>query len=117
MVILGWLTNHFFLKTIAIEHGINLKPYQPQIELVMGIMGGLFLTMSTGLLDTGRHNPKVHGFCATAFFSFTFFAMVYNTFISWTLQNMTREFNTFVLTVKTIVTGVMICLFFLNFYA
>ena len=77
-------------------------------------MGALFLTMSTGLLDTGKHNPKVHTFCASSFFFWTFIACIYNTILSWLLQKETKEFSEVILILKTVTTILMVVLFILN---
>ena len=60
MIVLGWLTNTFVLRTIALEEGINLNKYHFHIPLIAGSMGGMFLMMSTALIDTGIMNEKAH---------------------------------------------------------
>jgi len=54
LIILGWFTNHFVMRTICLENGINFGKYRPGIPLVFGIMGGLFLTGNTSTIDTGK---------------------------------------------------------------
>jgi hypothetical protein len=56
LLILGWMTNHFFLETVSREQGINLKKYYPQIPLILGIAGGLLLMGNTATIDTGNMN-------------------------------------------------------------
>jgi hypothetical protein len=56
LIILGWMTNHFFLQTFCREHGINLKKYYAQIPLILGIIGGLLLMGNTATIDTGLMN-------------------------------------------------------------
>lgn len=56
LLILGWMTNYFFLQTVSREHGINLKKYYPQIPLILGIAGGLLLMGNTATIDTGTMN-------------------------------------------------------------
>lgn len=81
MVILGWLTNYFYLLTLGREHAFNVRQYYPQVGLVAGIMGGLLLMGNTATIDTGKMNDKWHTFCASNFFIFTLAAQVYNAIV------------------------------------
>lgn len=86
MVILGWLTNHFYLKSICQEAAFRLDSYYPQIPLILGMMGGMLLMGSTANLDTGKRHPKWHTFCASHFFIFTLIALIYNTVVYFLVQ-------------------------------
>ena len=81
------------LKTVSVEHGINLAKYHPQFPLVAGIMGGLFLMVNTATIDTGHMNEHLHEWCASSFFIISFFAQVYNVVIVVDLQNRTQAFS------------------------
>jgi hypothetical protein len=50
---MGWLVNHFYLKTISLEKKLDINSYLPQVSLICGIMGSLFLMGSTANSDTG----------------------------------------------------------------
>ena len=78
---LGWQTNHFFLQTIAVEAGINIKKYHTEVPLFIGIMGCLLLMGSTAFIDTGDFHETFHVICATSFFITTILAQVLNTII------------------------------------
>jgi hypothetical protein len=56
LILLGWLTNHFMLQTVAVQSGLNLRQYHTEIPLVMGLMGGMFLMGLTATIDTGYMN-------------------------------------------------------------
>ena len=86
LIVLGWLTNYFFLKTFTRDHQINLRKFHPKISLTMGVTAGILLMFSTGLIDTGIMNELFHGICATSFFILTFAAQVYNAIICIYLQ-------------------------------
>ena len=93
MIVLGWLTNYFVLRTICVEHGINLNKYHSHILLIAGCSGGMLLMMSTALIDTGYMFELAHEVCATSFFILSFFAQVYNCVIVFDLQTRTNAFN------------------------
>ena len=48
------------LRTVAVEHGINLSKYHPKTPLVAGITGGLLLMVNTATIDTGHMNERLH---------------------------------------------------------
>lgn len=54
LVILGWITNLVYLKTIASEQIFNLHPYRLNIMTAIGIIGSISLMASTALIDTGH---------------------------------------------------------------
>ena len=89
-MLLGWLTNHFFLQTIAVEAGINIKKYYIEVPLIVGITGSLLLMGNTATIDTGFMNGDLHGFCASNFFLTTFVAQTLNTIIFAQLQQRTK---------------------------
>ena len=89
-MILGWFVNHFVLRTICQEEGINIRKYHPEVTLVFGTMGGIFLMGNTANLDTGYQNTKLHVFCAGRFFIFTILAQIYNTIIVALLSKKTK---------------------------
>lgn len=93
LLILGWFTNHFVLRTIAVEHGINIRRYHPEVALVLGIMGGLLLTMNTATIDTGHMNKHLHASCASRFFIVTILAQVYNTVVCANLSDLTTAIS------------------------
>jgi hypothetical protein len=80
---LGWLTNHFFLKSAAREKVFRIEVYHPEVGMILGMMGSLCLMGSTANIDTGVRNGKWHQRCAASFFLLTTLAIAYNTFISW----------------------------------
>lgn len=80
-VILGWLTNHFYLKSISREKTFRIETYHPEVAMILGMMGGMLLMGSTANIDTGKRNQKWHTFCASRFFIFTLLAQIYNTVI------------------------------------
>lgn len=82
-MVLGWLGNHFFIKSVAREQAFRLEKYYPEVGMIMGIMGGMFLMGSTANIDTGIRNHSWHQRCAAAFFLFTSLALFYTTFLSW----------------------------------
>lgn len=93
LLILGWFTNHFLLKTIALEHSFNIKKYLPEIPLIIGTMGGLLLMGNTATIDTGVMNGNIHTFCASRFFILTIIAQVYNTVICVNLYKKTKALS------------------------
>lgn len=113
-MILGWMTNTFYLKTISHEHSFNLTKYQPQIPMILGIMGSLFLTVSTATLDTGVRKGKLHVHCASGFFIFTAFAIFYTTALYWIVYHNTKALNKTLLILKTIVAGLIVIMIFIN---
>jgi hypothetical protein len=90
-VILGWLTNHFYLKSISREAAFRIEKYYPEIPLIMGLMGGMLLMGSTANLDTGKRNGKWHTFCASKFFLFTLVALLYNTVLYCIVHSKIRK--------------------------
>jgi len=56
LLLLGWLTNHFFLQTVAVESGVDLKKYHVEVPLVLGLTGGMLLMGLTATIDTGFMN-------------------------------------------------------------
>ena len=95
------------LKTVSVEHGINLGKYHPKIPLVAGIMGGLLLMVNTATIDTGHMNEHLHEWCAMSFFIITFFAQIYNTVIVVDLQNKTNAFSESNLYLKYVILGLL----------
>jgi hypothetical protein len=91
LIILGWLTNHFYIKSISREAAFRIEKYLPEIPLIMGIMGAMLLMGSTANLDTGKRHPGWHTFCASRFFIFTVLALIYNTLIYCILYCKTRK--------------------------
>lgn len=83
LLALGWLTNHFYLRSIAREKAFNIAKYHPEISMILGLIGSMLLMGSTANIDTGKSNGKWHGFCASNFFIFTILAQIYNTVIFW----------------------------------
>lgn len=81
LVMLGWMTNHFYLKSISREAAFRVEVYRPEIAMVMGMIGAMLLMGSTANLDTGKRHPKWHSFCASHFFIFTVGAQIYNTVV------------------------------------
>jgi len=90
---MGWLTNYFLLKTICLDHGINLGAYHPKVPLYAGMMGGMLLMMSTACIDTGHMFELLHDVCATSFFIITFFSQIYNTVVVFDLQKKCNAFS------------------------
>lgn len=81
LVMLGWMTNHFYLKSITREAAFRLEAYRPEIAMVLGMIGAMLLMGSTANIDTGKTHPKWHTFCASKFFIFTLIAQMYNTVV------------------------------------
>jgi uncharacterized membrane protein len=81
LMMLGWLTNHFYLKSICKEAAFRIEKYLPEIPLIVGLMGGMLLMGSTATIDTGVMKGAWHNFCASKFFTVTLIALVYNTFL------------------------------------
>ena len=88
-LILGWMSNYFYLRSVAKERVFNIKKYHPEVGLVLGIMGALLLMGNTATIDTGRMNTKWHTTCASNFFIFTLIAQAYNTVICTILHQNT----------------------------
>ena len=80
-MMLGWFTNYFYLQSIARDHVFNVKQYYPQLNVVLGLIGGMLLMGNTATIDTGKMNEKWHTSCASSFFIFTLTAQVYNAII------------------------------------
>jgi hypothetical protein len=81
MIALGWLTNHFYLKTISKEQVFRIDKYHPEIPMILGMIGAMLLMGSTANIDTGKRDGKWHTFCASKFFIFTLVAQIYNTVV------------------------------------
>lgn len=94
LIVLGWMTNYFFLKTVCRESGINLAKYHPLAPLTAGVAAGCLLMGSTGAIDTGHFNETFHVICATSFFILTFFAQIYNTVVVALLSQKTKLIST-----------------------
>ena len=75
---LGWFTNHFYMKSVAMEHIVDIRKYRPQVILILGLVGSMFLMGSTANIDTGKNNGKWHTFCASKFFITTVVAQLLN---------------------------------------
>jgi hypothetical protein len=60
LILLGWLTNHFLLQTIARDSGIDLRKYHIEIPLILGLTGGMLLMGNTATIDTGIMNENAH---------------------------------------------------------
>ncbi len=101
LVTLGWLTNHFYLKTISKQHSFNISKYQPQIPMIMGMMGSILLMISTACLDTGYRQGKLHVHCASSFFVMSFIAILYNTVLYWLIYYHNKAVNRGLLWIKT----------------
>lgn len=87
LVMLGWMTNHFYLKSISREASFRVEAYRPEIAMVAGLIGAMLLMGSTANLDTGKRHPKWHTFCASRFFMFTVGAQIYNTVVYWLVRS------------------------------
>lgn len=59
-MILGWLTNHFYLLSVAKEQAFNVRKYYPELTVVLGLMGSMLLMGNTATIDTGKMNEKWH---------------------------------------------------------
>lgn len=94
LVILGWLTNHFYLKSISREAAFRIETYHPEIPLLMGMIGGMLLMGSTANIDTGKRNGKWHTFCASRFFIFTLLALIYNTVLYYIVHSKIGKVST-----------------------
>lgn len=108
LVILGWLTNYFYLNTICKDKSFNLSIYFPAIPTIMGIMGAMLLMGSTATIDTGKMNDKWHDNLSTQFFVVTFLALIYNTVINWIIYIRIKTLKLPNLIFKTFVIG-MLC--------
>jgi hypothetical protein len=78
LMIMSYFINHFVILQRAYEKVFNVRKYHPEIILIFGIMGAVFLTGSTALIDTGKMNEHMHVFCAGNFFAWTLLANFYN---------------------------------------
>lgn len=104
------MTNTFYLRTVAKENGFHIQKYQPQIPMILGMMGALFLTVSTATLDTGERKGKLHVHCASGFFICTFFGILYNTILCCVTQYKTKALNQIWLGLKILVAGFLIAM-------
>lgn len=93
LIILGWLTNEFYLRTIAREKVFYIKKYHPEVATIIGSMGALLLMGSTANIDTGKMNDDWHVNCASAFFICTLVAQAYNTVIFWLIYNQIKTIS------------------------
>lgn len=88
--ILAHFANYFWIKSVAYESVFQISKYYPKISLIFGIMGGMFLFVSTAAIDTGRTFDHLHNWCAASFFVFTILSCLYNTFINFILFSNTK---------------------------
>jgi hypothetical protein len=116
LIILGWLTNHFFIKHISREASFRVEKYLPEIPLTMGIMGAMLLMGSTANLNTGRHHPQWHFFCATRFFLFTVLALIYNTVLYCIIYVQTKKVSLYNLIFKVLLLAGIFIQFFIGYY-
>ena len=93
LLILGWMTNNFYLRTIGKEHVFRVKKYHPEVATFLGTMGAFLLMGSTANIDTGKMNDDWHVNCASSFFIFTLVAQTYNTVIYWLIYNEIKVVN------------------------
>ena len=89
LVVLGWMGNYFFLLSLAKEKVFNIRKYHPEVCVVLGTMGAIFLMGSTATIDSGRMNENLHELCARSFFVCTLVAQAYNTVICTILHQNT----------------------------
>ncbi len=108
LIVLGWLTNCFYLKTISRESSYNIRSVHPEIGMVMGVMAGLFLMGSTANIDTGIRSGDWHRHCAQAFFLFISLAIFYNTFVYYSLYQNTKKISKFSMISKVIIVVSMV---------
>ena len=108
-MILGHFTNHFIIMQKCYDKVFQIKKYHPEIMLVMGIMGCLFLMGNTALIDTGIMNTPLHVACAGQFFICSILATFYNTFIGWILFRKAKVSGCFSFILKL---GLAVALFF-----
>lgn len=108
LMLLGWLVNHFFLKTIAKEHTFRIEKYRPEIGLIMGMMGALGLMGSTANIDTGIKNGSWHQRCAATFFLFTSLAIYYNTYLNWIVYSHFKGISRLSMAIKAFITLLMV---------
>jgi hypothetical protein len=80
---LGWLTNHFYLQTVAKETGFPIYKYHIEVFLIVGLIGSMLLMGNTATIDTGKMNEDWHSTCASNFFVFTLIAQTLNTIFGW----------------------------------
>lgn len=106
-MMLGWFTNHFYLKSVCKEQAFNLRQYYPEISLVLGLMGGMLLMGSTASIDTGKMNTHLHTFCASNFFIFTLAAQVYNAIVYTFVYKNTKAVSYKNLLVKYVQIGLL----------
>ena len=69
--------------------------------MIMGMMGSIFLMVSTACLDTGYREGKLHNHCAASFFVTSLFAIQYNTVLYWLVYNNTKGVDRTLLWIKT----------------
>ena len=89
-MIMSYFINHFVILQRAYEKVFHVRKYHPEIILICGIMGALFLTINTATIDTGIMNTPLHVFCAGNFFAFTLVANFYNGVLSVILYRKER---------------------------
>lgn len=102
LLILGYLTNNFYLRTIAKENNWRLTPFLPTLAMILGIMGGLALMGSTANSDTGQRNPHWHQRCAMTFFLASILATWLNNIMGWIVYLNIKTLNKKLLIVKTV---------------
>jgi len=108
LISLGWFTNHFFLQTVALESGINLKGYYAEVPLILGLIGCMLLMGNTATIDTGIMDENAHTFFASNFFKVTLLAQILNTVICTLLSKKTKLISTYNLYAKYFVIFLLI---------
>lgn len=108
LIVLGWLTNHFYLKSICKEAAFRLDKYLPQIPLILGMIGGMMLMGSTANLDTGKQSSNWHTFCASRFFLFTVLALIFNTVLYYIVHSKIGKVRTANLYFKLVMLGAIV---------
>ncbi len=82
--------------------------------MVLGMMGALFITVSTASIDTGVRKGKLHVHCAAGFFSCTLLAIFYNTALYWLVYNNTKNVSRTLLILKSLLMGVIVLIIIAN---
>jgi len=113
LLLLGWMVNHFYLRSISIGK-FNLAKYYPQVSLIMGIMSSFGLMFSTANLDTGIRNSDWHHYGATTFFLFCILAYWYNNVLCWIVYYKIKTISLMNLIGKTIISFLIILQIYLS---
>lgn len=114
LVILGWMTNLMYLKTVAYEQVVNLHPYKLSVMTTIGIVGSMSLMGSTALIDTGKENMHLHQKCAQIFFVLTIVAQLYNTVVYTLLWQKHNILNKYLVYTKLILALLFIVQIYLS---